>query len=233
MPQKKPSVVVVTAFVQVAFGVFGVFDALSTLLSAQGMVAFLGGLKPYVLFPVDFPRVIAYVGDQLPSVVPALYVLTALDVVLCVLMVVGGIGLYRLRPWGRNVTLAYVLLDAVAWLVTVVYLWGFFVPTFCRCGDTFLAEATQKADTAGVFLYTLAYAIAGLESVGILYPALILFVVTRPSFRAAFTENAGEVSGPTAEATAAQPPEPSAPAGGVATLPGTDPTGIVAGPPKS
>ena len=46
MTQKKPSAVVVAAFVQVAFGVFGVFDALSTLLSAQGTVAFVAGLKP-------------------------------------------------------------------------------------------------------------------------------------------------------------------------------------------
>jgi hypothetical protein len=226
MPQKKPSVVVVTAFVQVAFGVFGVFDALSTLLSAQGTVATLGGMQPNALLPFDGPRIIGYVGEHLPSLPAAVYALTGLYVALCALMVVGGVGLYRLRPWGWKATLAYVLLSLAIQLAWAAYLWCCFVPTFRGCGNLFWAEATEDGVRAALMLYFLAYGVAAVESAGILYPALILFVMTRRSFQAAFTQDAGEVPG---AAAAAAPP----PAAGEPAVFAPAPTDVAASPPKS
>ena len=120
------------------------------------------------------------------------------------LLIAAGIGLLKMKRWGRTLSIAYggfALMMAV--VMSVAMYFAFYQPVLASLSSASGPE--QAGLAAGVFS-----GIAG-TVFGMLYPAILLFGMYRPALRAAFAEGA------TFEAPAAAAPLPvMAPASSVA-----------------
>jgi hypothetical protein len=111
----------------------------------------------------------------------AIAIYAGVSTVACALLVIAGIGLLTMKPWGRTLSVRYVILDIAA---AVCYL-GFngiylFAPMIDLARRLNSPQATGNAIGAviggvGVFL------------LGLIYPVLLLIFMTRPGMVQAFT----------------------------------------------
>ena len=164
--QRPPSVTV--------FGIlnifFGLLGACSTAISAMIVKGLAEGGNAGVdpLGPFQNPIMIAWVN-----------IASVLGIVACVVLFIGGIGLLMMRRWGRALSLGYAIYGLVATLVGLVMNWFFLVMPL-------IDEVGNRGDDQSMF--RIASAIGGMFGgcIGLIFPALLWYFMTRPHVVAAF-----------------------------------------------
>ena len=162
---QRPTSVTVFGILNLVFAGFGVLGILGTLalFRMEGMAN-----NPVVTLMQENATYRAYMKASIP-----------LGIVYCLILLLGGIGLLRLRPWGRTLSIIYALLAIVGGLLGVAmnFIYIFF-PMLEQAGGGSGPGAT--AAMAGALGGT----VGGL--VGLVYPILLLIFMTRRKVVAAF-----------------------------------------------
>lgn len=107
-PQSRPTAVLVIAILNFVFGGLGLLGA----LCGGGMSLLLPGMMRAIPSPPQGPSMGSMV-DKLyayPGFVPAMVFDYASGFVLAVLLLIGGVGLLKMKPWGRSTCIAYAAL---------------------------------------------------------------------------------------------------------------------------
>src|SRR5579884_853918 len=187
MPQKRPVAVVVVAVFQLLFGVLALLDSASTLAGLDRTVAAAGQVSTSKKESVS----VADVEKRLEQNVPGYGVIkqasVGLEGVLAVMMIASAIGLLRLRPWGRVLALVYAVLSIVSRLGYLAWFLATVPPVVSAFGKELAAAGGDLAELTGTW-FPIAY--VGLQvvmSLSVLYPIIVLIVLSRRRVRAVFT----------------------------------------------
>ncbi len=207
---RRPTSVFVLAILHLIFGGFGVFAGL-----CSGVIVAIGPANimpqppppppgaPKMPFPPDLAaRQQRFIEQAIPYYQATQVAQAALWVVLAAMLVVAGVGLLRMRPWARKLSLAFAI-AAIAWqLAWVVFSVSFLFPAM---GD-FYTQMEKEFPQAGFLWATSRAAVwAGLLVVPLMlaYPVVVLVLLNRRTVVDAF---AGRPAAPAA-------PERDRPAG--------------------
>jgi hypothetical protein len=117
--------------------------------------------------------------------------------ILCVLLIVGGIGLLRVAPWGRTVSLIYAPLSILTQVISVIYLFAVFIPAVTAFYNEEVARINNPAFSAGISLArAIIYVVPVAAIVGLVYPTLVLIWMLRAPVVEAFRTGGVEDSEP-------------------------------------
>jgi hypothetical protein len=120
-----------------------------------------------------------------PLTAPFLRVNMVLNLLISLLLVVAGFGLVKMQPWGLWGSVAY----AVARMLMQIYILLFNLLYSLPIGERILGEEMRSRPTlqpfAWIFQIITPIAIGG-AALGLIYPIIVLIVMSRPKVRAAF-----------------------------------------------
>jgi hypothetical protein len=123
-----------------------------------------------------------------------------LDLAISIIMIVSGIGLLQLRPWGRSLSILYAILSIALKIFEAVYAFAVTGPTINEFINTHTASGPEQE-----FMFTVMRMVAIIppiiQLVCMIYPIVVLIIMFRPSVTAAF-RNGGStatVGGPSGE----------------------------------
>jgi hypothetical protein len=189
MATKTSTVAIVVGILQLTFGVFGICGSVIMLPVVQQKMAELqaqqaGVQKP----PFTQADLDAFVEQKHPTFHTITTARAIAGLVLSLMMIVSGIGLLRMQPWGRILALVYAGCSIVIRIAGSLYTFTVFIPAVNEFTAQFepQAGATQQAHllaTAMRFNATLA---AVFFAVALLYPILVLILLLMPGVGAAF-----------------------------------------------
>jgi hypothetical protein len=118
-----------------------------------------------------------------PSYQAYLYVTGALSLAFAVTLLVSGLGLLRMAPWARNLSIGYAIASLVEKLALAVYAFALLLPAY----DEAFRPMVAKDPLAGQIAVTSAKAgVAGGPFLMMIYPAVVLVVMLLPSVADAF-----------------------------------------------
>jgi hypothetical protein len=197
LPPRRPTSVTVIAVIHLIFGGFGLLTGVcGGIVQAVGPANFMFQPPPpppgakVPPFPTDFtPRMQRYLQSECPVYDTYLMTQIALGLVLSVMLVVAGIGLFGMRPWARRLSLAYAVGSIVLQLAALAYTLTFVMPAL----NTFYEQIGKEYPSfAPVLMFSRVgmWFGAGGALIGLVYPVLVLVLMRRPGVVAAF---AGEV----------------------------------------
>lgn len=173
---QRPASVTVFGILNILFGILGVFGTLATLLAQAALNTDTGQRNP--------------LWSNQPVMEAWMHISLVLGSIFTVVLIIAGIGLLRLRPWGRRCSIiyaAYAILSSA--LGTVFMLMFVLLPMWDQMG-----AGQSPAQRAGLLGGMFGGLIGGL--IGCIYPALLWYFMCRPHVRAAF---AGTWAGPEAD----------------------------------
>jgi hypothetical protein len=123
-----------------------------------------------------------------------------LDLAISIIMIVSGIGLLQLRPWGRSLSILYAILSIALKIFEAVYAFAVTGPIINEFINTHTASGPEQE-----FMFTVMRMVAIIppliQLVCMLYPIIVLIIMFRPAVTAAF-RNGGStatVGGPSGE----------------------------------
>lgn len=200
---QRPMVLTLAAILALAFGALGLIGSVVNLVTAVQ----LQSAKPAPLpdNPTTDPFKIAgemnnFIVSEVPSFPTFQMAATVLGMIAAALLVVTGIGIFKLTKWARPALYAYVALALINTIGGMVYTVANITPAI----EKWEAERTKKfkasntaapPQTAAIG----AYAGLGIQGVcGFGFPLLLVILVMLPSSRGAF---AGEAPGTRTEKT--------------------------------
>lgn len=171
--QTRPTAVIVLAIFNIIIGVLG---ALCTPFSAVGLFVPqpAGGPPNPVLDAIKAQPI--YFGWNIVAVI--------LGTILAICLLLSGIGLLQMRPWGRTLALIYAGTNLALGILSTLMMFVFVYPQ--------LAPMLQSSDPA-----TMGGAIGGMAGgmggacCALVYPIIILMVLNNAVVKAAFEEPAG------------------------------------------
>src|SRR5262249_38516438 len=108
-----------------------------------------------------------------------------------VLMVAAGVGLLKMMPWARTLSIIYAILSILSRVATAIYTIGYVLPATNAAMETLLQGNAQLAAALSTFK-AITYAIFVISQVFIIYPLFVLIVMFLPSVRRAFAEGGWE-----------------------------------------
>ena len=174
-PPTKPTSMTVFGILNIIFGTLGICGTIFAgfALFAQQMVQ------------QNNPAI------EMMQASPAMYafqlVTTALGFVATIVLIIAGIGLLQTKGYGRTLSIGYSIYAMIAGIVGTIFTMIFVVmPMINRIQDV-----PDGPDKAGVVGGAIGGAVGGVIGgcIGLIYPALLLFFMTRPNVVAA-CENA-------------------------------------------
>ena len=123
--------------------------------------------------------------EKLPGYPATQYLSLGFDMVLSILMIVGGIGLVMMKSWGRMLSLAYAGLSILYHIYSLVYAYAFVVPLL---NTFFEEEAARNKALAPMVSAMKAVVIASpvLGAIVVIYPIVVIIIMMLPSVSAAF-----------------------------------------------
>ena len=204
MKKQLPTVIVVIAtlhFVGGGLGLIGDGLGVATLLAGGGgnvtkkVTAYFKSLGPAApsaqAEEVDVEEIIR---QQVPSYTTFMIGHLCVDTLLSLMMIAAGVGLLKLQPWARSLSLFYGLCSIVVRLIQVVYSYALLI------GASIIAVEMQyqamPEPQRGVAMSMLPmvkvmmYAIPLFNLIWTIYPVVVLALLTRPRVVEAF-HNAG------------------------------------------
>ncbi|HEX8204058.1 MAG TPA: hypothetical protein VF590_26515 [Isosphaeraceae bacterium] len=115
-----------------------------------------------------------------PTYRATIIVFSVLGMAAAAVEIVAGIGLLRLRPWGRTLSLGFASYSIVAIVVGLAVNYVFLIRPLLAAARAANNPAATGGAVGGV--------IGGLASgvIGLIYPVLLLFFMTRPRIARAF-----------------------------------------------
>ncbi len=193
--QQKPAGVVVIAILQIVFGGLGLLGPVLYFAGVQKAMASWQASMPKAPNQPVFSqeKMQAEIEQRIPGYTPYMNAMNAFILVLCALMIAGGIGLLQLRPWGRWVTILYAALSMAYTIGNSVFMLVWFVPAM----SDVMTEQFKLLKPAGPgpapdpavmgnFMQIVLTASVVFGLLLMIYPIIVLVIMLLPSTRAAF-----------------------------------------------
>lgn len=191
-PEKRPTAVLVLAIFNFILGGAGI---LSNLCGGV-MLLLLGKLASIVPTPPGQPNPMDEITGLYNSI-PGFYAFTIADAVLSIglgiLLIVAGVGLLKVKPQGRTLSLVYAVAKIVVVVAGAVYAIGYVQPASEAWTKEFMAKMTkqQPPGTPVPSIPTLGPGgsiAAGVMSslMYLVYPIVLLVLLNTPTIKAAF-----------------------------------------------
>jgi hypothetical protein len=193
LPPRRPTSVTVIAVLHLVFGSLGFFFGLCNgVLQAVGPVNFVPQMPPPPAgtkappFPTDLaPRLQRYLDANCPFYNVYMLSVISLGVILSACLVAAGMGLFAVRPWARRLSLAYAIGSISLQIVSLVYMVAFTLPAM----SAFYRQLEQEFPAIAPFLAFSRISMWGglaFIPVGMVYPIVVLVLLTRRNVVAAF-----------------------------------------------
>jgi len=206
MKPTRPASVLVIAILHFIFGGFGLLcGAISTAQNlAGGQAGFMAGMQDPKQVEMQ-KEMEKEMQQKLPNAKTVELAETGAGLFLSVLMIAGGVGLLRLAPWGRTLSILYAVLSILLKIAGAIYAFGFMLPVMREILPKHMAAqmanqpgpANQQAQDMALkmtdFMLT---AIPVLVLLMMIYPIVVLIIMLRPKVAAAFR---GEAASPQIE----------------------------------
>ena len=203
---RRPTALVVVAILNLIFGGFwllcgGAGLALNESGAAEWLAKFQKN-QPGQIKGLSYGEIMVQVAERVPSFVVVQRIAAIAGLLTSLLLVLSGIGLLRLRAWGRYLGFAYVAVQLPVHIANAVYSMLYVTPVMAKIMDEALAKMP------GGFMRQMMEFSLGLSSsagvVGIamtlVYPLLVLMLLLLPSVSQAFKKQAAPASGSSAPA---------------------------------
>jgi hypothetical protein len=206
MAVQRPAPVTVIAILMFVFGGLGLVCSLFAM-GAQSLSAnMFGGQQPGMPKQVSQEELEKRMDERLPVPSKTFQTIDALrGVAMGALMIISGIGLIQVRPWGRTLAIVYAWLSLALGVASIVYTAVFVIPATQDMMDFMFQQMAQEAKTpqeqaafnqvrammgmmTPVLYGSLIFAIAFLA-----YPIIVLVVMNMKRVKAAFSGQAIEV----------------------------------------
>jgi hypothetical protein len=161
--------------------VFGGLGLLGSLIGAAALLVMrLAPRQPGMpeMFPNIHPVVDVFTLISIPLGLVATIVLTA-----------SGVGLLRLRPWGHNFAMYYAMYALLASAVSVLLQVVFVLPNALDQARNIAGPQSSQALIQSIFTIVS-------TAIGLIFPALLWFFMTRPHVVAAFGDCAPAIAWP-------------------------------------
>ncbi|MFQ6131663.1 MAG: hypothetical protein ACE5R4_06480 [Armatimonadota bacterium] len=173
--RQRPAIVTVIGILAIAFGVMGLFALPINIMQIMGVWPGSEFTRPMF---------------QNPPMGTWMKVGVFLTPVSCALWIISGVGLLRLRPWGRILAIGLIVFGLLTQLLMTVLM----VPAMQSSVGTMFPVGSQQAAMMKTIM-TASMAVGMVFGVGIMVTLLIL--LTRPHVRQAFEPVVHPTAGPT------------------------------------
>jgi hypothetical protein len=185
----RPTAVLVIAILQFVFGGLGLLGDLCGGLSQAGSGMFPAGRGTQAQMEKDMTRNLeAAMEKRLPNHKAFTMGLLVLDLALCGLMIGGGVGLIKMQPWGRTLTIIYALFSLVMKIVNVAMAALVTAPATKEAMAGMTAGMGREAALVGQIMeITMGIAI-WMPVCLCIYPIVVLVIMLQPHVVAAFAE---------------------------------------------
>jgi hypothetical protein len=187
-PVNRPTSVFVIAILQFIFGGIGVlFYGCSGLMQASGVTGPAGNAQAQEKMQQDLE---AAMEKRMPGIKTINIAIMFLEVAISILMIVGGIGLVKMAPWGRKLTIAYGFLSLIMKGVNIVLGVMVTVPATKEAMASMSDQMQMPAREAAAFgqIMELFLSIGAFTPICFaIYPIVVLVFMFRPTIAAAFS----------------------------------------------
>jgi hypothetical protein len=188
-PVNRPTSVLVIAILQFIFaGLWVLIDLCGGAAQLSGGSPGMGGRGGQAEMQMQMQRDIeAAAARRLPSYKAVSLILVLLDLVLCGIMIGGGVGLMQMQPWGRTLTIVYALFSLVMKVAQIAFAALVTGPAtkevvggMAEMGreGAFVARVLEISTSIGAWM-PVCFAI---------YPVVVLVIMLQPHVAAAFAE---------------------------------------------
>ncbi len=111
----------------------------------------------------------------------------AVDLAISIIMIVSGLGLLQLRPWGRTLSILYAILSITHKVFGVVYAVVFTIPVLNNFLDSPAATGPEE-QMAMTIMRMVAIFPPIVQVLCMIYPIIVLIIMLRPAIATAFRE---------------------------------------------
>ncbi|MBY0526478.1 MAG: hypothetical protein K2R98_23995 [Gemmataceae bacterium] len=189
MAPQRPTSVLVIAILQFIFGAIGLVSgvvALGTLATTGGSGMFAPNGPPGSL-GADLPKKLeGFMERELPYYKVLNFANAGVDLLLSATMIISGAGLIQVKPWGRTLTIAYAFASLALKVIGFVVALTITLPVMKAFMQT-LTPKTQEERMLVTIMDTVATMTPFMLLVFGIYPLVVLYLVTRPHVKAAFS----------------------------------------------
>jgi hypothetical protein len=190
MPRSKPTAVTVIAILQLIFGGLGLCIALANLAGLPQQMAALNQQNVQKLPPAQRPPTQAELEEKVEKHLPSYQAIQkgslAGSAVLCVLMLLSGIGLLAMRPWGRFVAITYAVLSILYTVASLVFTAAVVMPAMSEAIQDLAGQGNAQAQLMAQAMQIGMVAGLAIGALVVIYPIIVLVIMLLPSVRAAF-----------------------------------------------
>ncbi len=184
----RPSVVLVVAILQICFGSLGLVGSLcgGAIQLAGGAKAFTPQPPPGAKAPAQ-PDVEAIMRKRMPYYGAIQGGQIALSIVSGSVMLISGIGLLKMRPWARKVTIGYACYNILMTIAGVVFAVTVSVPAMKDAFEEMRADPNMAGAGPMIgMMESAATAGAYVSLILVVYPITLLVIMFLPHVREAF-----------------------------------------------
>jgi hypothetical protein len=186
MRKSVPARVTVIAILHFVFGGLGVLQGICAgAMMAVGMHPIFISGGPRGTREREFFQEMQSAIESAPAYHLAQYTNLAGDLLISVLMVVSGVGLLRMRPWGRFLSILYAILSIGIKVFALIYALGFSLPAINKFMEMH-PQSAQEVQLIFILLKMIAVITPVILLVYMIYPITVLIIMLLPSTRAAF-----------------------------------------------
>jgi hypothetical protein len=194
-----PTSIKVVAILQLIFGGLGLLSSLAGLAFLAAGLQPGGGFgapqqqanNPAAQMQKEMMEGLEKAQASVPGGKATQYGQMGVDLLLGVMMVLSGIGLLKMQPWGRSLAIAYGVLSLLLKVFAIVWGLVFVIPAMTEFIDAFGAKGPQQATFAMIMRISAYAAVIGPVIVAV-YPIIVLYFMLNARTRAAFRGAAGE-----------------------------------------
>jgi hypothetical protein len=198
MQPRRPTSLTVIAVFHFVLGGLGLLCGMTAL---AGQAAGGAGRNPFGPPPgggneqqkelEDFQKKVAQRAEQeAPLQKPVSFVVLTVNLLLSVLMIVAGVGLIQVRPYGWKGSVFYGVVSLATQVFVLLFSLIYTLPISQRILDEELRNHPALGPIAG-FMRLVGPLTIGVALLGMIYPAIVLIVMSRPAVRAAFRGDRG------------------------------------------
>jgi hypothetical protein len=198
MPKKRPTAVTVIAVLNFVFA--GLSIAASLCVTGIAALAYVGLSNAPAPKPgePDLKSFINLIDQEVPSLKYYMVGSLALELVMKVILIAAGIGLLRLRPWGRTLCLVYAVVTILVTIASTAYTIAVSNPGMEQAQHRWIAEIQEKQRAAGQVVMqqpannpfggSVGGAVGSVIGavIGITYSVVLLVIMSLPNVKRAF-----------------------------------------------